>query len=492
VPPKSHLTLKRLTQHSLQADPVSTREVLSTHQKALQINLDAAKYGTFSEIGAGQEVARWFFRVGAAAGTIAKSISAYDMTFSDAIYGPSERYVSRQRLQAMLAHEYDLLIERLDGKRGASTSFFTFADTVAARNFHGTNECHGWLGVRFQSDPKTEPNDIIMHVRMLDRENVQQQEALGMVGVNLAYGAFYFAKDPYLIIESLLDNLTTQRIEVDMVKFSGPLYQGFDSRLASLHLITTKLTDAVMFAPDGEILQPSEALYKKAILLERGHFRPVTKLNLDMLERARVQFLNEPKNANQKIIEILEITMNNLLEHGHGDPADILQRVDVIGVADKYVMVSSFGEFHRLGAYLNRYTKSIIGLVLGVPLLSQMFEEKYYENLEGGILEGFGRLFKNDLRLYAYPGRSQDGQEVLSTGTLKVVPHLRNLYQHLITNQFIQPVNINMKEMPNVGLTSRDVSDKIVACEPGWETFVLPRVAHLIKERGFFGCQKQG
>ena len=463
-----------------------SREILSTHQKALQINLNPAKYGTFAEIGAGQEVARWFFRVGGAAGTIAKSMSAYDMLFSDAIYGPSDRYVSRQRLQTMLAHEYDLLIERLDAKRGESTNFFVFADTVTARSYKGGNECHGWMGVRFQTSPHTDANDVIIHVRMLDKENLQQQEALGIIGVNLIFAAFNYAQTPYVLVESLLDGLTTQRIEVDMIKLSGPAYRNFDSRLASLHLITTHLTDAVMFAPDGEVLQPSEVLYKKSILLERGYFRPITKVNVEMLERARTQFLTEPKNQDQKIMEILEITMNNLLQEGHVDPVDFLQRVDVLGTVDKTVMISSFGEFYRLGAFLNRYTKNMIGLVLGAPLLKEMFEEKYYANLDGGILEAFGRLFKNDLRLYSYPGR-MEGDQVLDTRTMEVAPHLQHLYQHLITNKFIQPVHINASDSETVGLTSRDVAARIAANDPSWEKFVLPRVARIIKERGFFG-----
>jgi hypothetical protein len=460
-----------------------SREIPSTHQKALQINLNPAKYGTFAEIGAGQEVARWFFRVGGAAGTIAKSISAYDMLFSDAIYGPADRYVSRQRLQTMLAHEYDLLIERLDAKRGETTNFFVFADTVSARNFKGTNECHGWMGVRFQSSPRSDPNDVIIHVRMLDKENLQQQEALGIIGTNLVYSAFYYANTPYVLVESLLDGLTTERIEVDMIKLSGPAYKDFDSRLASLHLITTELTDAVMFAPDGEVLQPSDVLYKKAILLERGYFRPITRINVEMLERARTQFLTEPKNKDQKMIEVLEITMNNLVHEGQVDPVDFLQRVDVLGTMDKTVMISSFGEFHRLGAFLNRYTKNMIGLVLGVPLLQAMFD---YTNLEGGILEAFGRLFKNDLKLYAYPGRNPQG-EIHTAEDLVVAPHLSDLYKYLTVNGYIQPVHIHNLDTSNVGVTSRDVAEKIAAGNSEWEKDVLPRVARMIKERGYFG-----
>src|SRR3569833_271646 len=239
--------------------------MISTRQKALNINLSARKYGTFAEIGAGQEVVRWFFRVGGASGTVAKSMSAYDMTFSDAIYGACTRYVSRERLEKMLDHEYDLLKERLDAQRGEHTEFFVFADTVRARSFQGTNECHGWKGVRIQTAPHAAPDQILIHVRMLDRENVQQQEALGIVGLNLIHAAFYRYQDPDAILEELLDGLSTERIEVDLVQFSGPSNHDIDQRLMSLKLVQLGLSNAAMFAANGEILQPSEVLHKKPI-----------------------------------------------------------------------------------------------------------------------------------------------------------------------------------------------------------------------------------
>src|SRR3954451_10580542 len=267
---------------------------VGTDKKALRINLDAHKYGTFAEIGAGQEVARRFFHVGGAAGTVAKTMSAYDMTFSDAIYGPADRYVSRVRLQTMLDHEYDLLIERLDRKFGAEKTFFVFADTVAARSFKERNESHGWLGVRFQSQARGQPSQIIIHVRLLDKANVEQQEALGVIGVNLLHGAFYF-RQPEKLISSLQENLPEGRSEVDMIKFSGPLFQHVDNRLMSLQLVSQGLTDAVMFTADGESVQPAEILHKKAIIIERGSFRPVTYATNDMLEGARKIYLRQRK-----------------------------------------------------------------------------------------------------------------------------------------------------------------------------------------------------
>src|SRR5271156_2627249 len=284
---------------------------ITPHEKAVQINLDKRFSGTFAEIGAGQEVARWFFRVGGASGTLAKTISAYDMSFSDAIYGKGERYVSQPRLQNMLDYEMKLLNERLGEKRGATTSFFVFADTVSARNYLGTNECHGWLGIKFQLQPQAEASTIVIHVNMLDKENVQQQEALGTIGVNLTYGAFYLHSEPEKLITSLLDGLSTLRIEVDMIKFIGPYFRNVDNRLMALQLVEKGLSNAALIGAGGEVLQPSQVLHKKPILIERGSFRPVTFVNLDMLDGARRQFLSDAEVKCEDIVELMEITMSN-------------------------------------------------------------------------------------------------------------------------------------------------------------------------------------
>ncbi len=465
------------------------REILTTHQKALQFNLDPKKYGTFAEIGAGQEVARWFFRVGAAAGTVAKSMSAYDMTFSDAIYGPCQRYVSRQRLEQMLRHEFDLLIERLNEKRGNATTFFSFADTVRARSFQGKDECHGWLGVRYQLHPNRQANEILLHVRMLDKENVLQQEALGMLGVNLIYGAFYYSSGPYTLVESLLDGLSSERIEIDMIHCKGPDFAGLDNRLLSLHLVRLNLAEVALFDEKGETLQPSEALYKKAILLERGNFRPITKVNLDMLDKAHAQFAADPANKDKPVLEIMEITMNNLLNQGQVDPNDFLERVDTLAALGKTVMISNYAEFYKLSAFLNRYTKERIGIVLGVPLLQELFREEYYQDLDGGTLEAFGRLFKGSLRLYVYPGMGQSGK-VIGVHNLKLSDDVNSLYRHLVENGFIEEVRA--ESVADLAFSSNVVSQKIRAGDPSWEEFVVPKVAELIKANGFFGWRGVG
>ncbi|MDF3059086.1 MAG: nicotinamide mononucleotide adenylyltransferase [Rariglobus sp.] len=487
-------------------------DLLTTNRKALTINLDEPKYGTFAEIGAGQEVARIFFQAGGAAGTVAKSMSAYDMTFSDAIYGKSPRYVSRERLNLMLDHEYTLLLERLDGKRGDTTTFFVFADTVAARNYKGTNECHGWMGLRFQTEPHGPPSEIMIHVRMWDKDNLLQQQALGVVGTNLIYGAFYYRDNPEQLIKSLLDNVGPERIEVDMLKMSGPAFGPVDNRLMSLFLVRHKLTNAVMFGAGGEVLQPSEILYKKAVLVERGSFRPVTNVNVDMLNCACAQFMQEPKVKGKDLVVLMEITMNNLLASGELDAHDFLSRVDLLGDIGFTVLISDYSEYYRLTSYFRRYTQEMIGVAMGINNLLEIFNEKYYETLPGGILENFGRLFRNAVKLYIYPMQQLAYERYIAEGNpatiapvaggnvagspfaanvlinaknLQVEDHLANLYAHLMENHYIECIVGFDKTI--LGIFSRDVLRRIQENDVTWETMVPPPVAAAIKKRSLFG-----
>jgi hypothetical protein len=457
---------------------------LGTNKKAFQINLDGKKYGTFAEIGAGQEVARRFFHVGGAAGTIAKTMSAYDMTFSDAIYGPTDRYVSRVRLNTMLDHEYKLLRERLDQKFGVQREFFVFADTVAARSFKQHNESHGWLGVRFQTQTRGEPSQIIIHVRMLDETNVAQQEALGVIGVNLLYGAFYY-KEPEKLISSLQENLAPGRLEVDMIKFSGPAFVKIDNRLMSLQLVSQGLTDTVMFRADGETVQPAEVFYKKAILIERGSFRPVTHATNDMLNGARDVLLKHSDCSEENLVVLMEMTLENLLSEGQLNHADFLARVDILGALGRTVLISKFGEYYRLAAYLSRYTSQMVGLVMGVPSLMEIFDEKYYLNLEGGILEALGRMFKDRLKLFVYPTIDPETGKIVTATKLEVAPNLRSLFQYLIDNQFIEEITHYHPEY--LRIYPPDALAKLRAGDSGWEQMVPPEVVQIIKDREFFG-----
>ncbi|TAL05241.1 MAG: TonB-dependent receptor [Verrucomicrobia bacterium] len=462
-------------------------EKLNAGQKALQINLDTTKYGTFAEIGAGQETARWFFRVGGASGTVAKTISAYDMTVSDAIYGAAERYVSRQRLQAMLDYEWKLLLERLDQSRGDKSTFFVFANTVATRSFSRKDEGHGWLGIRFQTQPREPSSEIIIHVRMLDTENPREQETLGIIGVNLIHGAFYLHGGPTKLIASLLDDLSARRIEVDMIKFSGPRFAGLDNRLMALQLVEQGLAEATMFTADGETMIPSELLYKKPVLLERGSFRPLTNPMLDMLERAYEQFAQEKSLAGETPAVLLEMTLRQLQVDNKIDHRDFLDRVDTLSALGKPVLISNFLRYHRLVMYLARHTQKSIGLPLGVVRLRDIMDEKFYTDLPGGLMESLGQLFKNNTKLYVYPSLDRKTGKLTTVENLEVAPNLRHLYGHLVENRFVE--NIRNYNHDYLAAYSSDVLDKIKAGDASWEKLVPAPIAQAIRQKKLFGCK---
>ncbi len=460
-------------------------EKLNTDQKTLQINLDQAKYGTFAEIGAGQEVARWFFRVGGAAGTVAKTISAYDMTVSDAIYGPADRYVSRQRLQAMINYEYDLLIQRLDQPRGDKTTFFSFANTVATRSFTRNEEGHGWLGIRFQVHPRQRPSEIIIHVRMLDAETVREQEAIGIVGVNLIHAAYYRHTSPVNLIGSLMDGLTRQRIEVDMIRFSGPAFAAVDNRLMALQLVEQGLTAAALFTAEGESVIPSEMLYKKPVLVERGGFRPLTNPMLDMLDRAHEQFTQEKALAGETPVTLMEMTLRQLQVGDVIDHGDFLDRVAMLGARKNPVLISNFRRYHRLVQYLSRHTQKMIGLPLGLARLRDILDEKFYTDLEGGLLESLGQLLRSGVKLYVYPWLNRETGEIVTLDTLEVAPNLRHLYAHLVENHFVE--DIRHFNPDYLTISSTGVIEKLQAGDAAWEGEVPSPVAEVIKAKKLFG-----
>lgn len=462
-----------------------------TLQKALRINLDPRWYGTIAEIGAGQEVARWFFRAGGAAGTIAKTMSAYDMAVSDAVYGRSDRYVSLGRLQAMLDHEYTLNVERLSEARGDDTCFFAFADTVVARSYRGGNECHGWMGVRFQAHPEDEPNEIVVHVRMLDDDAAQQQEALGIVGVNLLYAAFFERHEPDEVVASLLDRLNTGRIEVDMIKFSGIEFRSVDNRLMALQLVNLGLSGVAMFGADREVLQPSEALRKRPVLVERGSFRPPTHVNIDMLECAKREFAKDPAVAGKEVLALTELTMSNLLAGGSKvDRRDFLARADLLSATGSTVLISNFADYHRLAAYLQARTSERIGMVMGLPSLEALFDEKTHAHLPGGLLESWGRLLKNDLRLFVYPKLDLETDRVVTVEDVQVGEQLQPLFDYLSgRGSFVHLSEFNPDYLP---ILSRDVLKRIAAHDETWQDMVPTEVAELICKRSFFGYRRDG
>lgn len=464
---------------------MAVAEKLDTRHKALAVNLDAHRYGTFAEIGAGQEVVRWFFAVGAASGTIAKSISAYDMQVSDAIYGKSPRYVCRDRLQTMLDYEYDLNVERLAKKRGRSTCFFAFADTVSASRYGSNEPGNAWMGIRFQARPQDDPSQIMIHVRLLDSENHQQQEALGIVGVNLVYGAAFLSHNPDALLESLLDDLSVKRIEIGMIEFSGIEFRRVDNRVMSLRLVQLGLSEAAMFASDDRVLQPSEVLHKKPVLVQRGSFRPLTNVHVDIQKTAHELFCAEPDVNEAEVVSLLEITMSNLRAEGEIDLGDFIDRVDVLCATGLTVLISDYSEYYRLAEFLCRYTSERIGLALGASTLQELFQERYYEALDGLALEAASRLFKRKVKLYVYPALAGDGSTVWRCSNLTVPPEMAKLYEFLLERCFL--VDLEKANTDYLPIRSVDVLGQIRSGDEAWEQKVPDMVVDLVKQRGLFG-----
>jgi len=461
------------------------RVILSAKQKALRRNLDPNIYGTFAEIGAGQEVVRHFFRAGGASGTIAKTMSAYDMAFSDAIYGKCRRYVSESRLMRMLEREFHLLPERLTEKE-ANTNFFAFANTIEMINFSKTNFGHGWVGVRFQLSPESPPNDCIVHIELKDNNPIWQQQVVGMIGVNLIYGCYYHHESPEKIIHSLVDNIDEGRVEIDMFSLSGPDFEHVDNRLLSLELVTSGLTKAAMFGPDGDVIQPSEVLYKKNILVLRGRFRPVTNVAVDMMLTGLRKFKKEGDVDLQNTRVLTELTLRDLNAEGKIDKQDFLNRADLICSLGQTVMISNYIKHYGLVNYLSRFSKNKkIALIIGIHNLAQIFDESFYEDLKGGILESFGALFGVNSKLYVYPAKKDPESDIILTcKNLEIPPHLKSLYNYLYENK-------KMEDLEGANLKVLDIiSDKVLASirhgGRGWEERVPHKVERMIKEKKLF------
>lgn len=453
----------------------------TTYDKALELNLAPRIYGTFAEIGAGQETANWFFRASGTAGLVAKTISAYDMTMSDALYGRADRYVSAARLNAMLDHEYGILLERLGPKRGAETTFFSFCNTVRARGYRDNGECHGWLGIRFQINPGDPPSDVTLHIRLLDSRTIDQMEALGIVGVNLIHAVFHHRESLRGFVGSLVESLAGDRVEVDLLKFSGHGYEGFDNRLCALQLVASGLTEATMFLPDGEVVQAAEALYRHPVLLLRGSFDPVTNLHLAMLNQAQCTFRGMLSDAGRAAaIELCEISMHNLLRGPGIDPDDFIDRANALQALGKTVLVSSCAEFHRIAAFLNRCTKEPVGIILSIGLLNELFKAKWSQNLAGGLLESFGRLFKEGVTLLVYPWKNRRSGELVTAENFLAPENCRQLYEHFAGNGRIRGLACGDESL--LAHTGRDIHRMILRGDENWRDLV-PEVAWSMAER---------
>ncbi len=466
------------------------KDIPSIKRKALRINLNANIYGTFAEIGAGQETARNFFRSGGASGTIAKAMSAYDKDFSDAIYGieKDSRYVTEPRLKKMLSHEIDLIEDRLTREKHPEKLFFAYANTVATIDFAKKFKGHGWVGVKFQLGPLEEFNEIILHVRFKETDARLQQETLGKLGVNLIYGAYYLNDNPKELLSSLYDNIEKDQIEVDTINFSGPRFMYVDNRIMSLHLVSNGFTNAVMFGPDGNNILPAQQLYKANIFTLRGSFRPVTKVNMDMYEKSIEIFLQDKKVKPEKTKIIFEITLANLMADGELNERDFLDRAELLCSLGHNVMISTFKEYYKLVEYFSEFTKKRMGMVMGVYSLIQIFDEKYYRDLSGGILEAFGKLFFKDLKVYLYPIIDKETGDLITSENVKVHPRMKELYKFFKYNgKIVDIANYN----PDIlNIFSRTVLKMISEGEKGWEEMLPKGIAEQIKDKRLFSYSK--
>lgn len=465
-------------------------EVRATRQKALDFNLDTRTYGTFAEIGAGQEVAALFFKAGAASGTIAKTMSAYDMIFSDAIYGKEEngRYVCESRLMKMLDREYSLLIERLDESRGENTLFFAFANTVVTLNFKKTNQGHGWMGVRFQLSPKSEPNELVIHVNLFDHETSLQQQVVGMIGLNMVYGCMYLAqKNITKFTDSLFDGLNPERIKIDMLRLTGPDFKHIDNRLIALYMVKSGYSNATILGKNGEVKQPSDVLYKKNILVTRGRFRPPTKANEDMFRTSYQQFCDDAdvRHNGQPVVQLAELTLKNLLTDDGINEKDFLERAEILSSMGMNVMVSNYQEYYKLVAYLSNITKNKIGIVAGMPNVYDIFNETYYTDLKGGILESFATLFSRNVKLYIYPLLTPGSNLLQTTRDVSLPDNLVDLYEYLLVNDKLEDINGAHHEY--LGYFSDQVLKLIHSNDDKWETMVPDVVRESIKAKKLFG-----
>lgn len=452
-------------------------------EKALAVNLTPEIYGSFNEIGAGQEVVSNFFMAGGASGTVAYSQSAYDMKISDSIYGSCERYVCRARLLQMLEREFQVLQEKL-AHRAEKTAMFAFADTVEALNFHKTNVGQGWMGIRFQHTPEAEPSDIILHVNMHDNSNQLQQVALGMLGVNLIYGAYFLKQNPEELLISLMDGLDRSRIEIDMISFSGPAFPGVDNRLMALKLVRHSFTDATIFDPIGNVIQPSEYLYKKNTLVFRGRFRPVTLVNVDMLNQALVTFRHEKDVEQDNIAVLFELTLKEFETEGTLNEQDFLNRVDMLSTLGYKVLISNFVKYYAVSEYLSQFAKGKkIGMILGVQRLSTIFDERWYKNLNGGILEAFGKGFGGNFKMYVYPTAGPDGS-LFSLEQFQPTPQTSSLFRYMLDNGKIGELESGTPEF--LTINSNEIVEMVRLNMPGWEKWVPYGVAEIIENKHLF------
>ncbi len=463
------------------------REILSTNRKALRLNLDPTIYGTIAEIGGGQEVARNFFQAGGASGTVAKTISAYDKLFSDKLYNKKQpgRYVSEGRLNKMLETEYNELKDILTGTRPESSRFFVYANTVTTINYKKDNYSHGWLGMYFQLHGKSEPNKVIIHVNLLENDSLLQQQTLGTLGINLIFACYHFNERPNLFLKSLLDNLSNDRIEITMVRMLGPDMDYVDNRLLGVQLVSNSMTNAIVYDREGNVQQPSDMLYKMNVLAFRGSFRPITYVGFDMLKTSYSIFKKDEDYEKDNTISLCEITLNNLLEEGHLDEQDFLDRVDMLNGMGQNVMVSNFREYYKLVSYFSQFRIKNLRVVIGIPTFLNVLEQKYYDHLKGGILEALGKLFMDNMKLYVYPTKDSETGDLITSQNLPLEKDIKFLYKYLIENRKI--IDLEGINPDKLHIRSKDVLKLIKGNKGGWEEYVPVYIEEFIKTNNLFG-----
>lgn len=459
---------------------------LSTKEKALKVNLDPQFYGSFAEIGAGQETAAQFFKAGGASGTVAKTMSAYDMSFSDAIYGEAQRYVCEERLHRMLDKEYGLLGKRL-ASRAEKTCFFAFANTVETTNFHKTNQAHGWLGLKFQQNPNQEPIEIIIHLVMHDTESSWQQRAIGIIGVNLIHACLYLLDDTEAFTRSLLDSIVPGTVEIDMIRMMGDKIHDADNLLLALKLVKNGLTKTAMFGPDGTVLQPSEALYKKNALVVSGRFRPFTRVHEDMLRKASLDFKQELGDKSGNMLSIAELSLNALIDlNGNIDDEDFLDRARVLMALGHTVMITNFLDYWYLVPYLSKATRNqLVGFVLSARNIERLFDESEFKNLRGGLLEGFSMLFGTPVKAYAYPAIRKHTGELITLGNIDIPKPYQGLLQYLKDNDKVE--DIRQADLELLHINMDELLHQIQQGDNAWEKWVPEKVAQLIRSNCLFG-----
>ncbi len=462
------------------------RQILSIKNKALSLNLDKSIYGTLAEIGGGQEVARAFFQAGGASGTVAKSISAYDKTFSDYLYNnkKSGRYVSENRLDKMLSIEYNELISTLQQKSGADTRFFVFADTVVTLNYAKNNEGQGWMGVRFQIRPNSEPNEVVMHISLLENDTLLQQYTLGSLGVNLIYACYNFSDRPNVFLQSLMDNLDTDRVEINMIKMGGKDLDYVDNRLLGVQLVKNGMTSATIFDSNGNVQQPADMLYKKNLLAFRGSFRPITNVGYDMLKKCYGIFQRDEHYTPENTLALCEITLNNLMNKGVFDETDFLERVNMLNGLGQNVMISNIREYYKLVGYFSKFKIGKLRVVIGIPTFIEVWDKRYYKDLRGGILEGFGKLFTENMKLYVYPSLNKTNGKLFTSKDIELPGDLQHLHSYLCDNKKIIDVNAEKEWLHIDSARTLEMIEENIG---GWEDMVPSYIASYIKENNLFG-----